>query len=187
MPIIKTTKEEIIWKSLQVFRKQGYYRTSMADLATATGLTKGVFYHHFSSKEELMKTVLQAMIQWFDEKVFSVAYQTTLSPQERIDKMTEKAYKAFTNELGGCLIANTVLETAHVEETFLEELKLFFQLWEKAIAKVFEEKYAPQVLPEIAQQIIADIEGSIVLMQLHKNPEYLQKALHRTRKLLDRI
>jgi AcrR family transcriptional regulator len=91
MPIIKTTKEEIIWKSLQVFRRQGYYRTSMADLAMATGLTKGVFYHHFSSKEELMKTVLQAMIQWFDEKVFSVAYQTTLSPQERIEKMTEKA------------------------------------------------------------------------------------------------
>ncbi len=79
------------------------------------------------------------------------------------------------------------METAHVEETFLEELKLFFELWEKAIAKVFEEKYAPQVLPDIAQQIIADIEGAIVLMQLYKNPEYLQKALNRTKKLLDRI
>jgi AcrR family transcriptional regulator len=187
MPIIKTTKEEIIWKSLQLFRKQGYYRTSMADLATATGLTKGVFYHHFSSKEELMKTALQTMIQWFDDRVFSVAYQPQLSPQERLEKMTETAYKAFTNELGGCLVANTVLETAHVEDTFLDKLKLFFQLWEKAIAKVFEEKYAPQVLPEIAQQIIADIEGSIILMQLHKNPLYLQKALYRTKQLLNRI
>ncbi|HEX8657003.1 MAG TPA: TetR/AcrR family transcriptional regulator [Hymenobacter sp.] len=57
MPIQKITRKELLRTCIQVFRKQGYYRTSIQDLAQATGLTKGVFYHHFASKEEIMHTV----------------------------------------------------------------------------------------------------------------------------------
>ena len=53
MPVQKTTKDQIIIKSIEVFLKQGYYKTSMSDLAEACGLQKGSFYYHFKSKEEL--------------------------------------------------------------------------------------------------------------------------------------
>lgn len=184
MALQKITKKEIIAISIKLFRRQGYYRTSMADLAKATGLTKGVFYHHFASKEELMKTALQTLSDWFNEKVFKVAYLPEYTAQEKIDKIAEFALKAFTQDAGGCLFANTILETAHVEETFLPEIKYFFENWERAMCEIFKEKYAPQVLTEIAKQNIADIEGSLILMQLYKDTTYLQRTLDRLKKSL---
>lgn len=177
MPKSKTNIEEIILKSTLVFRTKGYYRTSMADLAAATGLTKGAFYHHFTNKEEVMKKSLQATTRWFERKIFGIAYQEG-SPKERLSKMATLLFDAFTRSQGGCLFANTVLETAHVEDTFLEEIEQFFGLFEQALSHLFQGQH--QDTKALANQIIADIEGSIILMQLRKDPQALQEALQRT-------
>jgi AcrR family transcriptional regulator len=42
----------------EVFHRKGYDNTSMSDVATAAGLTKAGLYHHISSKESLLYTVL---------------------------------------------------------------------------------------------------------------------------------
>ncbi|MEM9822975.1 MAG: helix-turn-helix domain-containing protein, partial [Bacteroidota bacterium] len=94
MPIQKTTVEAILIASIEVFRRQGYYRTSMADLAKATGMTKGVFYHHFSNKEEIMLKALKKSSQYFEQKVFSIAYEEKLAPKVRFEKMFQQAYLA---------------------------------------------------------------------------------------------
>jgi AcrR family transcriptional regulator len=41
------------------FGRKGFYSTSVADLAQATGLTKGVLYHHFENKDALFFAVVQ--------------------------------------------------------------------------------------------------------------------------------
>lgn len=184
MPIHKTTPEDIIKKSIKVFRQNGYYRTTMNDLAKEIGLTKGVFYHHFSSKEELMIKSLQLTSKWFSKHIFSIAYQTDLSPKERLIQMAQALFQSFTTFKGGCFFANTILETAHVEDTFLEEINLFFKNFEEALIIIYKEKYTEKYLNNIVQETIADIEGSILLMQLKKDTQLLQNALDRAIKRL---
>jgi len=180
MPLQKTTREEIIKSSIQVLRRKGYYRTSMNDLAKGVGLTKGVFYHHFSNKEEVMRVSLQATTNWFEIKVFSIAYLDNLSNREKLVKMADVTFAAFTDNAGGCFFSNTILETAHVEDTFLKEITHFFTLWEKAFLNIFEEKYSVPENRDVVHQVIADIEGSIILMQLHRDTSFLRKALQRS-------
>jgi TetR/AcrR family transcriptional regulator, transcriptional repressor for nem operon len=184
MPLYKTTPEEIIKQSILVFRTNGYYRTTMNDLAKATGLTKGAFYHHFSNKEDVMKKSLQATSFWFEKKIFSIAYDETLSSKKRLVKMADVLFDAFTRSKGGCFFANTILETAHVEDTFLVEITQFFDLFEKALAHIYKEKYTKKELKDLTQQIIADIEGTIIIMQLKKEPELLKNAFNRAIKKL---
>ena len=184
MPKQKTTPEEIIRKSIKVFRRQGYYRTSMADLSKATGLTKGAFYHHFPNKEAVMKRSLAALAGWFDYKIFSIAYDEDLPGKERLMKMADLSFDAFTQEAGGCFFANTILETAHVEDTFLEEIQGFFSSWENALRNIFKENYNGQLLETKIQQAITSIEGAVLLMQLHRNPQLLRDALDRTIEML---
>jgi TetR/AcrR family transcriptional regulator, transcriptional repressor for nem operon len=179
MPIYKTTPEEIIKNSIVVFWKNGYYRTTMNDLATATGLTKGVFYHHFSSKEDIMKRCLEVTFQWFDKKIFSIAYNNALSKQERLVKMSDVLFEAFTKNSGGCFFANTILETVNVEETFVPEINLFFESFENALRNIFKEKYKEEQLTEVVQQIMADIEGTILIMQIKKDSNLLRASLKR--------
>ncbi len=45
--------------AMRVFRERGYDATSMEQLATAAGISKAAFYHHVSSKEDLLEAGMQ--------------------------------------------------------------------------------------------------------------------------------
>jgi hypothetical protein len=47
----KITRDELISRTALVFRKQGYYNTTMNDIGKIIGLLKGSIYHYFQSKE----------------------------------------------------------------------------------------------------------------------------------------
>jgi len=179
MPLQKITKEELIAKSIGVFREKGYYRTNMSDLAIHCGLTKGAFYHHFLSKEEVMLNCLRMSANWFEHHVFSIAYDENISIQDKLNKMAEMTFKAFTNESGGCFFANTILETAHVEDTFKQVMKDFFKSWEEAMFQIFSSKHSNKIARELSIKSLTDIEGSIILMQLHEDRKYLEEAISR--------
>lgn len=44
----------------RLFRRQGYNRVTMDDIAEASALTKRTLYHHFNSKDQLLADVLQS-------------------------------------------------------------------------------------------------------------------------------
>ena len=51
-------REQVLAAAVQLFNEQGYDATSVADVAARLGLTKSALYHHFSSKEELLRLAL---------------------------------------------------------------------------------------------------------------------------------
>ena len=53
----KARRDEIVDTSAQVFAKQGYHATGIAELCTVNGLGKGAFYHYIGSKEELLAAI----------------------------------------------------------------------------------------------------------------------------------
>jgi len=52
------SRNRIFEIAAEVFHRKGYDNTSMSDVAAAAGLTKAGLYHHISSKESLLYTVL---------------------------------------------------------------------------------------------------------------------------------
>lgn len=61
-------KEKLIQIALDQFLEKGYENTTITDLQKAFGLTKGGMYHYFSSKEEILDTVIEKGIgDWIDE------------------------------------------------------------------------------------------------------------------------
>lgn len=55
---VKTTREQIIDTADQLFYRQGYEHTSFADIAEAVGISRGNFYHHFKSKDDILDAVI---------------------------------------------------------------------------------------------------------------------------------
>jgi len=52
------TREKIIETSLKLFVQKGYDQTTVLDIvANLGGLTRGAFYHHFKSKEEVLEAI----------------------------------------------------------------------------------------------------------------------------------
>ena len=70
---MKTDPSNLIHVSLQLFRKKGYKRTSMADIGRESGLLKGSIYHHFPNKERLLIEVVDHVCNLFEEGVFTTS------------------------------------------------------------------------------------------------------------------
>lgn len=50
-------KEKITVQSIRLFERKGFSHTSIQDIVSGMGVTKGTFYYYFSSKEELLMEI----------------------------------------------------------------------------------------------------------------------------------
>ena len=56
------TKERIQNVARELFGEKGVQRTSLQDIAGRLGITKPALYYHFDSREELVRSILQPLI-----------------------------------------------------------------------------------------------------------------------------
>lgn len=54
-------REEILDAAAALFAEKGYVQTSTGDIMNRVGIAKGTLYYHFSSKEEILDALLEAM------------------------------------------------------------------------------------------------------------------------------
>jgi AcrR family transcriptional regulator len=179
MPIQKITKKEILLRSLDVIRRQGYYNTSMENLAEACGLKKGSFYHHFESKEALMKEILEGIRHYLQTNVFSIAFEENGTEAERLSKLLLMLKIALLSREGGCFLGNTTLETApHVPE-FADVLRAIFSDWTAALQHLYSARYAPEAALSVARQTMMEFEGAVMMSNLYKDESILKQAYER--------
>lgn len=51
--------------ALKVFAKHGYHASSMSEIAKEAGVSKGLTYHYFSSKEDLLVSIAEQRLQQY--------------------------------------------------------------------------------------------------------------------------
>lgn len=56
------TRQRIQDVARELFTQKGVQRTSLQDIASRLGITKPALYYHFSSREELVRSILQPLI-----------------------------------------------------------------------------------------------------------------------------
>lgn len=90
----QATIKAILSVSAKLFLEKGFDKTSMMDIATAAGISKGAIYHHFKSKDEIIKSVMEkqeksvkaAIENFMDEaKVLSGKEQLKLILEKNIE------------------------------------------------------------------------------------------------------
>ncbi len=54
----QSTRERIVQAADRLFYRQGYEHTSFADIAAAVNISRGNFYHHFKTKDDILDAVI---------------------------------------------------------------------------------------------------------------------------------
>lgn len=52
-------RQEILEKSIDLFVRRGYYGTTVADIAKEVGMSTGLLFHYFESKEKLYEEIVK--------------------------------------------------------------------------------------------------------------------------------
>lgn len=177
MPKQKVSVEDILKRSLKLFRQKSYHNTSIADIAAACGLLKGSLYHYFPSKEALMSAVIKYAHEYFQKEVFSIAYDKSLSPQQRMEKMFKKSERALLSE--GNIMGNIGVETARAIPEFSEYIREFYKEWMAAVEFVFNEITNDTDAKKLAEQTVAEFEGAVMMTRIFKDAKYIKNAYER--------
>lgn len=80
---------DIVNAAIELFEKKGYESTSVQDVVERAGLTKGAFYHHFESKDELLLLIHDTFMD-YELLVIGEILSEGLSPREALSRIIEE-------------------------------------------------------------------------------------------------
>ncbi len=89
-------KNEILDKSLELFATQGYFGTSMDDIAKAVGIKKASLYSHYSGKESIFTAIFNNILADY----FSFIDNLTACSEET--NYLEKLASIFSGYIKNC-------------------------------------------------------------------------------------
>jgi AcrR family transcriptional regulator len=76
-------KEQILSSALKAFAKRGFAATKIGDIAARAGLSHGLVYHYFKSKEEIFYVLLERAMKTSTETLLNVE-KMPFSPIEKV-------------------------------------------------------------------------------------------------------
>jgi AcrR family transcriptional regulator len=181
----KNTRQRILDEAYRLFRRKGFVRVSMDEIASATAVTKRTLYYHFESKDTLLAAVLEDQ-----HRLALAAFQTfgdhlSGSPRGIIDALfAELGAWSTKPRWSGSGFTRLVVELAdlpgHPARLIARRHK---SMMEGQLADLLAQARvsAPR---ERAREIWLLAEGAISMMLVHGDRRYIAAAAAAAKRLL---
>jgi AcrR family transcriptional regulator len=85
VPRPSETKQRILATARELFARKGVPKTSLQEIADQLGITKPALYYHFSSREELVRSIMQPLIDDGDAFVAEHEKLESVRPRELLE------------------------------------------------------------------------------------------------------
>ena len=146
------TRNKILETATDLFSKSGYDATGVAEICQAAGVSKGAFYHHFSTKQALFMDLLDAYLNSL-ETGFSQMRQQGQDVPKVIIEMAEMA---------GSLFQSTDFHLPIFLE-FWTQANHDPQIWETAISpyRRFREYFAEMIQEGISEGSVQNVDSQL--------------------------
>ena len=118
------TKRRLLDVGLATLLERGYNATGIQDLLVATSVPKGSFYHHFASKEALLRAGLQVALDGLFEVLDDPAANTG-SPAQRLRYIVAAQVAVLQRELPYVTLLLRVRGNTETERWALEQRRAF--------------------------------------------------------------
>jgi AcrR family transcriptional regulator len=185
------TRERIIEEAVQIFSIKGFYNTSLDDILQAAKLSKGGFFCHFESKEELGFAALDKAVAMWREKVLPLL-ESKSSPLDKLLALIDGHRYLAENRTfkGGCFFLTLATEMDDQHELFRKRLGEIYDQWRDFIIDILEEGKKKGVFKkgihpeESANLIIATVEGSVLLSKIRRDTKLFLDAMQNLKNVI---
>ncbi|UCD42148.1 MAG: TetR/AcrR family transcriptional regulator [Chloroflexota bacterium] len=180
-------KERIHHESMKLFSTKGYLNTSISDIMQAAETSKGGFYNHFDSKDDLFYEVLSiAQSIWRERVLFGL--DEIESPKGKIKKILEnyrdRYLKDDENFPGGCIFVTFSVELDDQRPELMKEVAHGFMGLKRMLKNLLEEgKEKGELRNDIntdraTEMIFSGMIGASVLFGVDKSPASLDRSIN---------
>jgi len=189
-------KDTIIHESLKLFSLNGFLSTSIQDILSAANTSKGGFYNHFSSKEDLFYQVLEeARKIWRDKNLHGL--DDIDQPIDKLIKLLENYKDRYLldaeNFPGGCIFIMFAVELGDSRPHLSREVQKGFTGLKSMLKKILENgqssaiKYNGLSTDTITEIIFNGMLGASVSYSVDKSYEALDESINSLIDYLDKL
>jgi TetR/AcrR family transcriptional regulator, transcriptional repressor for nem operon len=179
------SKARLLDAAVRVVRAKGYAATTVDDICHKAGVTKGSFFHHFKSKDEL---ALAAAAHWgdYDQRSFAAApYRKLQDPLDRLFGYVDFRATILTGELHEytCLLGTLIQETyvTHPDIRAACDRALSCHVAELTLdIEAAKRRYAPAAswsAESVGYFIQSVLQGSFIFAKAKQSPEVARENL----------
>ena len=191
------TREKILDAAQDLILDRGYVGMTVEHVLDRVGITKGAFFHHFKTKDDLAKALLQRFADR-DAKIYS-------ETRERAEKLSDdplqqmlifiRLFEEMFGELRepypGCLFASYVYELQQFDDETRDLIRESFIKWRELLKEKFESiarKYPPQTKVDaasLADAFTVVLEGAFITGKAMNEPEVVSDQLRHFRNYVE--
>ena len=183
----KTTREHIIEAANQLFYQQGYEHTSFKHIADVVQISRGNFYHHFKSKDQILDAVINLRLA----NTKKMLERWEVEGEQPEDRIRCFIHILLTNKdkikRYGCPVGTLSTELAklnHASQSEANELFTLFRIWlREQFIKLGKNKDADQ----LAMHVLARSQGVATLANAFHDEKFIKQEVNQLCEWLDEI
>ncbi|WP_218189672.1 MULTISPECIES: TetR/AcrR family transcriptional regulator [unclassified Pseudomonas] len=182
-----TTRERIVAEADRLIYERGYELTSFSDIADAVGISRGNFYYHFKSKDEILDAVIGKRMMSTSGMLDAWENQSN-SPSERIKSFI---LIVVTNRAQiirhGCPVGTLCSELAKSGHPAQPQSNQVFALFRTWLCQQFVLLGHETDADALAMHVLAFSQGVALLAQAFQDERFIQREAERMCTWLDGI
>ena len=191
-----TLKDKIIHESLKLFSLKGFISTSIDDILSAAESSKGGFYNHFKSKENLFYDVLdEARCIWRDRNLVGLSEDNDpiANLQQFLVNFRDRYLKDSENFPGGCIFITLLVELKNQRPHLANEINKGFIGLKKMINRYLNRALELGILKKdvdteaITEMLFNNVLGATITYNADKSEANVDKAINLTIDFINKL
>lgn len=178
------TRQQIVEAADRLFYRQGYEHTSFSDIADAVRISRGNFYYHFRSKDEILDAVIEARVA--ATKGMLAGWERSADPEARIRSFIRLM---FVNRLDirryGCPVGTLCSELAKLDHEARDEANGLFTLFRVWLAREFARLGRGKDADALALHLLALSQGVATLAHAFDDEAFVRQEVRLMEQWLD--
>ena len=173
----KNTREQIVEAADRLFYQQGYEKTSFADIANAVQISRGNFYYHFKTKDEILAAVIQRRLA-NTGKMLEQWETNGETPADRIRSFINILIVNRTKiKQYGCPVGTLCTELAKLDHASQAEANKLFTLFRTWLKKQFTLLGRKADADALAMHLLARSQGVATLANAFHDEKFIKQEV----------
>jgi AcrR family transcriptional regulator len=173
----KTTRDQIIDAADRLFYRQGYENTSFTDIADVVKISRGNFYFHFKTKDEILDAVIDARLAGTQSMLDRWEGEGS-GPEDRIRSFIQMLIANHADiKRYGCPVGTLCGELAKLNHASKAEANKLFTLFRTWLRKQFELLGRKADADDLAMHLLARSQGVATLANAFQNDSFIKKEV----------
>jgi len=175
-------RERLVAAAKELFHRQGYALTTLADIAKVSEVPPGNVYYYFKTKDEIGVAVIDDLTQWFQQKMDG--WEQNTDPRQRLLEFLEMplSMKEILAQRG-CPVGGLAQELNKVDSLLTKKIAKLLNMQIEWVTQQYD-LMGEETPAEEAQVFISLLQGSILLSNTMADPNVLEHHISRMRRAL---